>query len=92
MKEKKNFEKMKRNISDQIFDMNITEFYEFVNFMENQYQYSKDNKRPPYDKIFYHRRPSKTLFTEKVSHSRKLQFLYYLVIISFSEVARLAIP
>lgn len=41
-----NFEKMKRNISDQILGMNVTEFYEFVNFIENQYQYSKDSKKP----------------------------------------------
>ena len=34
-----------------------------------RFLFSCHNKRPPYDKIFYHRRPSKTLFTEKVSHS-----------------------
>ena len=35
-----------------------------------RFLFSCHNKRPPYDKIFYHRRPSKTLFTEKVSHSQ----------------------
>jgi len=37
-----------------------------------RFLFSCHNKRPPYDKIFYHRRPSKTLFTEKVSHSPKI--------------------
>lgn len=29
-----NFEKMKRNISDQILGMNVTEFYEFCFFQD----------------------------------------------------------
>lgn len=34
-----------------------------------RFLFSCHNKRPPYDKLFYHRRPFITLFTEKVSHS-----------------------
>lgn len=40
-----------------------------------RFLFSCHNNRPPYDNLFYHRRSFKTLFTEKVSYSPKINLI-----------------
>ena len=67
--------------------LNIVFFQELVNnvtfsfchlYSVYWFLFSSHSKRPPYDNLFYHRRPFLTSFTEKVSHTQYFRIYRYI--------------